>query len=218
MRNMRLPCLSALALLFFAVTPLMAGTVYKCVNAGGHVSYQDTPCPHGQRQQRLHLSNAQVPSPPATPATSVASSPAPESKQEPPPRARPPPPVLYRCIRATDGSAYLSRDGHPRTYLAPMGMLGAIRQPLADVHGSAQGAGVGMSAPELANKPTPGLIGSYYTPVRDVCRLLPPHAACIALRDQYETNEDAIHKAFKSDRAPLLQKRRQLHAQMVGCW
>lgn len=196
----------------------IAGTVYKCVDTHGQVSYQDTPCPRDSRQKVLrHLPDAGT-SPVATPAT-TALPPSPSAPDPvPSPRiASAPPPLLYRCTRATDGDTYLSRTGITRPYLVPSGMLDWQR-PLAEVYGSRQGKGVGMSAPELMPDPTPRMIGGgYYVRVQDTCRRLPPRAACEALRGQYDANEKAIDRAFESDRAPLRQKRRQLRAQLAGC-
>jgi hypothetical protein len=124
---------------------------------------------------------------------------------------------LYRCKRATDDSTYLSRTGRTRPYWVPSGMLDWHR-PLAEVYGSQQGTGVGLSAPELMPDPTSRMIGGgVYVRVRDVCQRLPPRAACAALRKAYEDNEEAIRQAFESDRAPLRERRRQLRAQMAGC-
>ena len=214
---MPLVSLSALLCLFIMASPAMAGTVYKCTDAHGHVTYRDTPCAAGHRQQVMHFANA-PPTPASPPPTAVAQPPPPAPPPAPTQRVtRAPPPVLYRCMRATDGSTYLSRSGRTRSYLAPLAMLGGISRPLAEVYGSLQGKGVGMSAPELMPDPTPGMIGGYYVRVHDVCRRLPPRAACAALRKQYEDNEEAIRKAFESDRAPLRKRRQQLRTQLAGC-
>ncbi len=206
-----LPCL-------FVAPAAIAGTLYKCTDARGHVSYRDTPCPPAARQEILRRfpDPGSVPAAPSVPAATVPPAPAPDPA--PPPRvARTPPPRLYRCTRATDGETYLSRTGRTRPYLVPSGMLDWQR-PLAEVYGSRQGAGVGMSAPELMPDPTPRMIGGgYYVRVRDICRRLPPRAACAALREQYEANEEDIDRAFKSERGPLLERREQLRARMAGC-
>lgn len=220
MAGVRLACLP-LIIAAFTPLPVLAGTVvYQCTHAGKAISYQDTPCAVDEHQRVQRLSS-DVPAPAAS--VPVPAPPAPASVPKPAPPvaatalARSPPPVLYRCVRATDGSTYLSGNPHPRPYLAPLGMLGIIQQPLAEVYGSEQGAGVGMSAPELANKPTPALIGGYLTWVRDACRRLSPRAACAALRKHYEANQEAIRNAFRSDRGPLLAKGETLRAQMAGC-
>jgi len=216
MRPVRLP---ALLCLFLMVSPAMAGTVYKCTDAHGHVTYRGTPCAAGQRQQVMHLAGApSTPSPPSTAAALPLPPPSAPAPTPPAPRvSQVPPPVLFRCMRATDDSTYLSRTGRTRPYWVPSGMLGWQR-PLTEVYGSRQGKGVGMSAPELMPDPTSQMIGGgVYVRVRDVCRRLPPQAACAALRKQYEDNEEAIRQAFESDRAPLRKRRQQLRAQMAGC-
>ncbi len=211
--------LALAAWLLCMASPAMAAVVYKCVDSQGRVSYQDKPCPAQSRQTRMDVTSIptvtaphtepEVAAPPASP-TPPPASPAPRMVTVPPPE-------LYRCTKATDGDTYLSRTGVTRPYLVPEGMLGWNR-PLAEVYGSRQGVGVGMSAPELMPDPTPRMIGGhYYVRVRDICRLLPPHAACAALRKQYDANEEAIDRAFKSDRAPLREKRRQLRTQLAGC-
>lgn len=127
-----------------------------------------------------------------------------------------PVPMVYRCIRATDGTTYLSQTGHTRAYLAPSAMLG-YTLPLSIVYGSGQGAGVGLSTPELMPDPSPATIGGYYTWVRDTCHRLSPYAACAVLRKQFDANQQAIHDAFPDERPPLREKRQRLQARMVGC-
>ncbi len=217
--GMRLACLP-LMFAAFVPLPVLAGTlVYRCNTANGQVSYQDTPCQAGEQQHIQHLATP----PPMPPAPApVQALPAPEPPPKPAPsvaasKPAPPPPVLYRCVRATNGTSYLSQTGTPAPYFAPMHMLGLVQQPLAETYGSQQGVGVGMSAPELATKPTPETIGGYLTLVRDACRRLSPRAACEALRKRYEANQEAIRNAFKSDRGPFLAKRDQLRTQMAGC-
>lgn len=216
---MRRPaCLLFLCMLPFAA-PLPAATVYQCVAGNGQTSYQDTPCAHDRRQRVLDLvvtapATTPAPASSAVPSAHVAVTPAPAPTAPAAPLA--PPPVLYRCTRATDGTTYLSRTGHTRPYLAPSAMLGyAGISPARRRHGRIEPS---VSAPELMPGPTSEMIGGrYYLQVRDTCRRLPPAAACAALEQQYETNEEAIRQAFRDERAPLQKRRRQLRARMAGC-
>src|SRR5690625_3011355 len=209
-QGMRYIPLSAFAMLLAVSMPAWAGTVYRCVDAHGHVSFQDTPCPTA-----AHQSTQQVPDARPAPARSASPPPAP---QPPAPKSKPvnvpaphvariPPPVLYRCIRATDGQTYLSHNGHPPPYRAPLGMIDIVPVPLSEQFRDPQGSGVDMST----------LIGGNYTWVRDTCRRLAPAAACAALARRDEANDQAIHDAFPDERAPLLEKRARLRAQMAGC-
>ncbi len=219
---MRRPvCLLFLCMLPLAA-PLPAATVYQCVTGSGQTSYQDTPCAQDRHQRVLHLAvtaPASVPAPASTSMptvrTAATPAPAPATPATPPPPTAPPP-VLYRCTRATDGTTYLSRTGHTRPYLAPSAMLGYTGiSPARRRHGRIEPS---VSAPELMPGPTSEMIGGrYYLQVRDTCRRLPPAAACAALEQQYEANEEAIHQAFRDERAPLQKRRRQLRARMAGC-
>jgi hypothetical protein len=195
-----------------------AATVYKCSDKHGRVVYQDTPCGRAQTQQRLQLSD-QAPSVPPTVRTPAPSTPPAAAL---PPRAaaptppRPPPPVLYGCIRATDGKGYLSDDGQPQPYLAPLGMVGILPSTLSQTYG-ANGAG-GISAPPANRVANPAnLVTNHYTWAQDTCQQLSPAEACQALRDEDDANEEKLRRAFKSDQPPLEQRQAQLRQQLAGC-
>jgi hypothetical protein len=188
-----------------------AETVYKCVGAGGQVTYQQTACPRTQKQQTLELQdttpNAPVAPLPAAPPKETAAPPA-DTPQ--PPRA--PIPRLFQCVRATDGKTYTSRNGNPEPYLAPYGILGAGGLPLSD---SGQNS---ISAPE-ANRGKVGraLVASNYVWVQDQCRELSPTETCEALRADNDENEHKLRNAFQSQRAPFEQREAELARQLRGC-
>jgi hypothetical protein len=127
------------------------------------------------------------------------------------------PPALFGCIRATDGKSYTSPDGQPPPYMAPLGVLGAVSQPLADTYGS-RGAAI-ASAPELnrGKGNAAAVATSNYVWVQDQCRALTPAEACGVLRDEAEANQRSIRNAFKSERSPLEAKDAQLREQLKGC-
>lgn len=206
-----------------ACTGAAAQTVYKCTGAHGQLIFQDAPCAKGLHQHVLHL---HVPTPP--PAASVPSAPAPA----PVPPARPPVaaaraaaparvyrvPQLYQCVRATDGSTYISRDGHPPAYRAPLGIVGAFQAPLSQVYGGPGAARRAASDPTLAHgRITPGLVAGNYTWVQDQCRPMSYSEVCATLGRRLEKTESAIDKAFRSDRPPLQRKADALRGEMAGC-
>lgn len=193
-----------------------ATTIYECTAADGRVIYQDTPCRPGQQQRTMQVADAPSSPPPA------ATPPAPETPADaapPPPAPGPaaPLPVMYACVRATDGKTYLSDNGNPAPYQAPYGVLGAEQLPLSDVYGPDRG-GAGISAPEAnRGRVTSGLVANHYVWVQDQCRELDVEETCQALQDAYDRNEHQLDNAFKSQRPPLEKREAQLQAQLAGC-
>lgn len=201
--------------------PACGGTIYKCTDAHGNVSYQDTPCAHKTDQTVLQMAT-----PPPAEAPPPAQS-APEPRGPPPAKitaAAPPPaktfqlPQLYDCINATNGKVYVSRNGHPAAYLVPLGMLGAFQPPLAQTYGGKNAARDAASDPQLAHgRITQKLVAGNYTRVQDRCRPLSPPEICANLRDQLDNLQDKIDKAFQDERPPLEQQAQTLRKEMAGC-
>ena len=196
--------------------PLAATTtVYQCSVAGG-VLYQDTPCARGQQQKTLGLTDV-----PATPPSALLTHTAPAVEPAPvlvarPTRPNAPLPLMYGCIRATDGKSYISRRGDPAPYLAPFGMLGMFQQPLSQVYG--QPGGAGISAPEMnRGRVTSQLISNNYVWVQDECRPLTMAETCHALRDAHDDNAQQLKNAFKSEQPPLEQRDAELRTQLDNC-
>jgi len=203
-----------------------AQTVYKCTGAHGELIFQDAPCARDLHQRVLHL---HVPSPPpgasapAAPSSVPAPAPRPALAAAPPARpARPAKtyriPQLYRCMRATDGKTYVSRDGHPRAYRVPLGIVGAFQMPLSQTYGGPGAARRAASDPTLARgRITPGLVAGHYTWVQDRCRPMSVEEICANLGQRLDKTESAIDKAFQSDRPPLERKAASLRSEMAGC-
>jgi hypothetical protein len=116
--------LSAFLLLALLCVPIeaAAGTIYKCREPGGVVSYQDEPCP-GRQIGRLSTS---APAPRAPVSRSSASSPAAEVRAPARVSVRTVRPA-FRC-RRPDGTEYFSGEAHGRRTLAdlPAGTLPAL--------------------------------------------------------------------------------------------
>jgi hypothetical protein len=203
------PLVLFLATLLLALSPSTPAradttTVYKC-NVQGQVIYQGTPCAHGQQQQTLQLQDSEpaFSAPPVTtdapPQTAAAATP-------PPPAPRTPPALMYRCINAVNKNSYLSSNGNPQPYYAPLAVTGIIPTPLGQLsvppgHGSANAA----------------TIASHYVLVQDSCAPMTPQDTCSELRDQYDDNERKLSRAFKSDQPALLQRESDLLAQLNHC-
>ena len=205
----RLPALiTCLALLGAGLClPARAQTVYRCTGAHGEASYQATPCPGAQRQQRIALDTP--PPPPPFSASAPVERPPPVAAAPPAPQAPAAPiPALYQCMRATDGKTYLSRDGAPPGYYAPLGIVG-VPTSLAQQYNAANRMGR-----EPANA---AMVSNYYTWVQDSCRPLSPDETCTALRKDWAENERKLGRAFKSDQPPLLAREAELRAQLQGC-
>jgi hypothetical protein len=202
-------------LLFIIRVPATADTVYKCSDGHGHVSYQKQRCASAMKQEALQVSNAvAAPAPmPPTPGTTVPAvdKPAPEPSA---PRVRLT--KMYQCMHAVDGGLYVSSNGHPRPFLAPLGMLGALPNSLSDAYG--QPGGAGISAPEATRgRVSSSLVAGSYTQIQDQCRPMSVPEICDWLRDQNEANERKLQRAFKSDQPPLLRRETELRAQLTRC-
>lgn len=199
----------AVLLFVLAGGDVHAEDVFKCVATNGQVVYQQTPCAHGARQERIVLPDSAPASPPAPPIAAPAMA-ATVAAPPPPPAPLPPIPRMYGCVRATDSSkTYISDNGNPAPYLAPYGML--------DNQGSL-GSQVSASAPELnRGKVTAGLVSNNLVWVQDRCRELSEQETCQALHDQLDENDVKLRNAFKSQQPPFAERDRVLREQLRGC-
>ncbi|HUB90695.1 MAG TPA: hypothetical protein VMA74_13300 [Dyella sp.] len=109
----------------------------------------------------------------------------------------------HRCVRATDQTTYLSSNGNPPPYYAPLAMTGILPTSLGPV------------IPGV--KPNAAMVASRYVLMQDQCAPMTPHDTCATLRDQYDENERTLSRAFKSDQLPLLQREKELLAQLSHC-
>jgi hypothetical protein len=104
-------CIFALAL----AGSVDAGTIYKCRQAGGVVSYQDKPCP-GRQISVLRSASSPAPAKAAAPTASAADPGADAgARARPVPTGRAPRPS-FKCVRP-DGSYYYTGDAHPKRML-----------------------------------------------------------------------------------------------------
>lgn len=177
-------------------------TAYKCTSAQGQVTYQGTPCKHDQKQQTLQLDDNEPGSPPPRDVDSDTQPPAARPSPRPP-VLQTPPPVMYSCTRVTDGKTYLSNNGNPAPYYAPLAMTGIIPTPL------------GQISPHVAANAA--MIASHYTLVQDQCQPMSPQDTCSELRSEYDDNEKKLSRAFQSDLPALQQRESELLAELSHC-
>jgi hypothetical protein len=177
-------------------------TAYKCTSAQGQVTYQGMPCKRDQKQQALQLDDNEPGSPPPQDASdqpqqfAVAPSPRPVVPKTPPS-------VMYSCTRATDGTTYLSSNGNPPPYYAPLAMTNILPTPL------------GQTSPHVTANAA--MVASHYTLVQDRCQPMSPQDTCSALRDEYDDIEKKLSRAFKSDLPALQQRESELIAELNHC-
>jgi len=213
---MRAGCVLAL-LLALPMGSAQAETVYKCV-AGGQTIYQQAPCAKQQHQEVLQLTDSApadgrvAPMPTAPPSRDQLT-----VTDDTPQRPAAPLPTLYLCVRATDGKTYTSSNGHPDAYAAPLGVLGAVDNGLANTYGSRNAAVSSFPEINRGKGNAAAIATSNYVWVRDQCRPMSPAETCGALRDQNDANQKAIRNAFKSERGPLDIKDVQLRSQLQNC-
>lgn len=150
----RTPCLPLLlALLAGPASAQDRGvTIYRCTDAVGRLSLQDSPCAQGQSQQRRTMLQPVDPpaeaAPAPAPAAPVAADPAPRLAAAHAPRP------MYECVRP-DGSRYTSDDGggDPRWVADHVPWPFLLLDGGGGVHGFAH-AGTTAVAPARSSPPT----------------------------------------------------------------
>jgi hypothetical protein len=217
-----------------------AVTVYRCVDAKGHVTLGDVPCPAGTRGEARTMQRPQdAPPRPAPPATATPP-PAPPAPREVVVLRAPQP--MYECV-APDGTRYTSEtaEGNPRWVPlwtlgyragrgrgagAPDGSLATDR--LNEYHASRPlGGRVGAPTPTPTPPPPgggqrppqrPPVHGyGYGTPgtwVRDTCYALPPAEVCARLRDRRDEIRRRFFNAQETERAELRREERGINARL----
>lgn len=194
-----LPCLSAQA---------QTTVVYRCVDAEGHVSLQDEPCPSGQQQSVRELTEPSgLETVPAIEidgvAREVAPPPAPPGDEPPPP-----PPPLWRCVDH-EGETYLSRDGVPNARWLPLWVVGIDPRAPAQAFGK---VGAPKPKPPSTGPGVPAVAGAREPLiwVEDVCRRLDDAAACEHYADRRADLRRRIFNSQPSERAQLQPEEREL--------
>ncbi|MUV13320.1 DUF4124 domain-containing protein [Noviluteimonas gilva] len=178
-------------------------TIYRCVDAKGHLTLRDTPCAKDQKQEARTMTR---------PQDAPRKSTRPAATEAPPTRDvadtqvasretyLAPPRPLYECI-TPDGMAYTSdtSDGNPRW--VPLWTLGYPSRGLI---------GSNFSGPTFIGPNTYGA-GTY---VRDTCYMLPPADVCARTRDRRDEIRKRFFNAQPSERDVLRVEERSLNARL----
>ncbi|MEO6690650.1 MAG: DUF4124 domain-containing protein [Dokdonella sp.] len=195
-----------------------AADAYRCSSANG-VVFQDKPCRDDQTQKRIALPDD--PAPPVTPASAPidVGAPTPADSVQ---TVRTPPqipmPSFFLCTRH-DGKVYLSEDGVAGASAVPLGMLGVPGRSLADAYGGPNG--IGISAPGV--RPIPHfpasqapLAGSYVW-IEDTCHFAQPQEACAYLRNELDSVQSKLRRAFSDTQSQLEHDENSLRERLRGC-
>lgn len=198
---------AAALLAAFAASDAAARIVYKCTTAHGDIAFQDKPCAKGQHETAIDVGEPPPPPPAVAPPVAAVPAPAPPPPEPPPPRK--PLPALWMCVRAEDGSSYISQNGSPPSRLVPAGILGYPPKSLAEVYGP--GAN---KAPTAGGRNT---IAGDYVEVRDACAPASADQTCTYLRGELDAVDKKLRNAFKDDRAKLEPRQQELRDELDGC-
>jgi hypothetical protein len=202
-----------------AIRPGATRDVYRCIDAQGHIAFQDSPCPAGATQTQVWLPDA-PPAPMQPAATTPALPPSDANPPSPTPASRPaaPLPTLWICRNAEDDSTYFSRNGSPPVRYVPLGVLGFPGHSLSQAYAP---GGIGVSAPGMRqipidHSPRDAMAGDY-TPLQDVCARASREQTCGWLQKQYDDISHKLHNAFKDQQAILQPQADELEGQLNGC-
>ena len=201
-------------------------TVYRCVDAKGHVTLADAPCPAGSKEEMRTMQRPQdAPPRPAMPLL------APQLPAAPPPQVivmRTPQP-MYECT-TTDGTRYTSEtgDGNPRWVpLWTLGYRGGHRvDATRGTVRQADSIWSNVGAPPPPRPPMPS--GGYRPPgpphhgyaqgggtwIRDTCHALPQAEVCSRLVERREQIRRRFFNAQENERNDLRREERGINARL----
>ena len=176
-------------------------TIYRCIDAKGHLTLRDTPCAQGEKEEQRTMTRPKdAPRSQTTPR--VATEPAPHGTADaytPPIREYlAPPRPLYECI-TPDGVTYTSDTGEGNPRYVPLWTTG---YPSYSFGGTMVGS---------------NYIGPYAnaaTFVRDTCYMLPQDEVCDRVRDRRDELRKSFFNAQPSERDVLRVEERSLNARL----
>ena len=177
-------------------------TIYRCVDAKGHLTLRDTPCAKDQKQETRTMQR------PTDAPRKPAPAPRPAPAQGEPvvvyPRERDvyvPARPLYECI-TPDGVSYTSDTGEGNPRYVPLWTVG---------YPSYAFGGGGMVGTNYI-----GPYANAATFVRDTCYMLPQDEVCDRVRDRRDALRTRFFNAMPSERDVLRVEERSLNARLAN--
>lgn len=250
MAGMRLSTAAPLMLcLWVAAAPASRAadpvTVYRCVDAQGHVTLGDVPCAKGSQSEVRSMARPQDGPPPRS--VPAAAKPVDTAPQAPPPQVvvvRAPQP-MYECV-TPDGERYTSETGEGNPRWVPLWTLGyggwgpggrppaggASTRALNDYYadrplggrvgaptprpGDATGGTGRPDRPQRPHRPGYSDFGGPGTWVRDTCHALPQGEVCARLVDRRDAIRRRFFNAQETERNTLRMEERGINARLAA--
>ena len=189
-------------------------TIYRCVDAKGHVALRDSPCTAGEKQETRTMVRPRDAAPRAPQAR-------PEPVHAPPVIERHvvyEPRPLYECI-TPDDVTYTSDtgDGNPRW--VPLWTLGYAQAPFVAGSRSGFNATVGTGGIDISGGRRDVVFSGYgngATYVVDTCYELPQSEVCARTRDRRDEIRTRFFNAMPSERDVLRVEERSVNARLAN--
>ena len=177
-------------------------TIYRCIDAKGHLTLRDTPCAKDEKQETRTMTRPRD-AHRANRASLRPSKRRAEAADTQSPRATSTSRRRVRCTNASRPTACVytsdTSDGNPRW--VPLWTLGYPSRGLI---------GCNFSGPTFIG-PNPYGAGTY---VRDTCYMLPPADVCARTRDRRDELRKRFFNAQPSERDVLRVEERSLNARL----
>jgi hypothetical protein len=219
----------AAAIVLFVLAAIAASTaraddvtIYRCIDARGHLTLRDTPCASGEKQQTRNMLRPKDATTPPIVATQRTPSERYDTPAQPQVVMLTAPRPLYECI-TPDGERYPSDSDQGNPRWVPLWTLGYPMVPLTRrginastglsiTHGNVHIDGSHtVLAPPV---PVPRYAYGAGTWVRDDCYQLPPQEVCARLRDRRDEIRTRFFNAMPSERDVLRVEERGVNARL----
>ena len=192
-------------------------TIYRCVDAKGHLTLRDTPCAADQKQETRTMARPVDATPRPAQARVEEAEPEDTYVHREVTYVSPPRP-LFECI-TPDGEAYTSDtgDGNPRW--VPLWTLGYAQAPFIAGSRSGFNATVGTGGIDISGGRRDIVFSGYgngATYVVDTCYELPQSEVCARTRDRRDEIRTRFFNAMPSERDVLRVEERSLNARLAN--